>query len=279
MIKAELLQEATDQMVLTLTVSDISDKWVFQEKHNGDRRLVEKNGDKIADFNRRGDRGKGLPPNIVSALLRHPLHSFIIDCEYVQATEQLFVFDMLHSGDEAIDTLPYSTRLGYLYSHFNYDDKDVQAVPSARTPEEKLALVEKIKGIRGEGFTMKELAAPYRPSEGNRRWNWKKKFWKDLDAVVIGDTTERDDKGQLKDAVRLGLYDEKGVLRDICGSTKKSAFTLRPGDVVKVKYLYGTGTLDVVQPTILEPRTDKLARECTLDQIVVNKNWKKWRKQ
>lgn len=280
MIKAELLTDANDEQVKRLMLDD---NWVWQEKHNGDRRLIEKNGDVIRDFNRGGDVGKGLPPKIIATLKAIPLHRFIIDVEFVYVGEEtLYVFDILHSGDEALVTMPASTRLSYMYSHFGFEG-NVQAVLSARTPQEKLALMEYCIKIHAEGFVMKDLRAPYRPGA---RINLRFKFVKTLDAVVIGDSTERDDNGMLKNSVRLGLYMPNGFLKDICGATKKSIYSLKPGkgksnaplvpgDVIEIIYLYGTGTNDVVQPRIAYKRTDKQAKDCTVSQIVLNKNWRK----
>lgn len=268
MIRAELLQDATDAIVKRLTFDD---SWVFQEKHNGDRRLIEKQGDTIRDFNRNGERGKGLPPSVIAALRKHPMHRFIIDTELVGET--VFVFDILFYGDEATVVKPYSYRNALVQSEF-VGYRHITAVYSAHTPEEKVRLITQAHDDNAEGFVMKDLRAQYRPADNNQRFNYRYKFWKTLDAVVIGDSIKRVG-GKLRDSVRLGCYDSKGMLKDICGSTKKSAFPLLRGDVVELKYLYGTKTFDVVQPTILRRRSDKRATDCTLDQIIINKNWRK----
>ena len=286
MIYPELLQDATDAMVQKLMADP---NWVWQEKHNGDRRIVSKQYDsklgvQIIDYNRSAGRGKGLSPNIIAALKAHPLHQFVIDCEYVGAEDKLYVFDSLHLGDVNLVNERYRLRLESVHAFFDGFHKDIVPIQSAFTPEDKVALYERLKGIYAEGFVMKDLNAKYRQSQpSTNRWNYRYKFTKTLDAVVIGDTTERDDKGMLKNSVRLGLYMPKGELKDICGVTKKSGFVLKPGDVVQIIYLYGTGNniteRDVVQPRIdmdvKQPRYDKKPHECTIDQIVVNKNWRK----
>jgi len=275
-IFAELLQDATDaQMERTLT----DPNWVWQEKHNGDRRLITKNGADIQDFNRKGEPGKGLAPKLIEALRKHPLHKFIIDVEYVGAFDNIVIFDVLQVGDEIIAMNRYSTRLSYLHSNFDGYHADILPIISAVTPQEKMALVKRLKAEHAEGFVIKQLDAPYRPSNagGTLRYNYRYKFWKTLDAVVIGDTKELDNQGRLKNSVRLGLYTPDERLKDVCGATKKSSFVLKPGDVVELKYLYGTETLDVVQPALMHPRFDKAAKECTVDQIIINKNW--WAKR
>lgn len=274
MIYPELLQDATDAMVQRL-LSDPN--WAWQEKENGDRRLVERGGERVVDYNRHAERGKGLSPNVVAALKKHPLHQFVIDGEFVTHVNKYFVFDALHLGDHNIVNERYRTRLDYIHAAFDGFHPDIVVIPSAFTPEDKVALFERLQKERGEGFVMKDLRAPYRPSnkQGTLRFNYRYKFVKTLDAVVIGDTKERDDKGMLKNSVRLGLFMPNGFLKDICGATKKSSYVLKPGDVVELAYLYGTGTLDVVQPRILKLRDDKSAQECTIDQIIINKNWRK----
>jgi ATP-dependent DNA ligase len=271
LIKAELLQDATDAQVKQFMLDS---NWVWQEKHNGDRRLIAKNGNEITDFNRNGERGKGLSPQLIEALRKHPAHQFVIDVEYVTAFEKIIIFDVLHIGDEAVVAMPYSTRLSYLHSNFDGFHADILPIKSAITPQEKLALIAEIKSYNGEGFVMKDLRAPYRPSNegGTLRYNYRYKFWKTLDAVVLGDSEKIVD-GKKRDSVRLGLYMPDGTLKDICGATKKTRYDLKPGMVVEVKYLYGTGTQDIVQIDILHLRDDKAANLCTVDQIIINKNW------
>jgi ATP-dependent DNA ligase len=275
-IIAELLQDATPDMAKRL---ETDDRYVFQEKHNGDRRIIQKNLDgTILDFNRNGDPGKGLREATKAALRAHPLPQFIIDVEYITKTGMIFVFDALFLGDDMIAAHPYKHREAAYHSYFTGHHRLIVPVTSARTPQEKRALVAKLKAEFAEGYVAKELDAPYRESVGNRRWNYRVKFVKRLDAVVIGDSKERNSDGNIKNSVRLGLYDAQGNLKDVCGVTKKSGLVLKPFDVVTILYLYGSDTLDVIQPRIdmdiKQPRHDKAARLCTVDQIEINKNWK-----
>lgn len=289
MIYPELLRDACDLCAgkcshATALASRLmhDPNWVWQEKHNGDRRVVSKvtapTGEVlIVDYNRQGERGKGLTPEIIAALKRHPLHQFVIDCEFVGAEDRLYIFDALHLGDHNVVNEKYRTRLEYVHAGFDGLDKHIVPVQGAFTAEQKFALAERLERDFAEGFVMKDLNAPYR--QGNRqgtvRHNYRYKFVKTLDAVVIGDSQERDDKGMLKNSVRLGLYTDRGFLKDICGATKKARYVLKPGDVVEIMYLYGTGAGDVVQPRIVRLRDDKKPEQCTMSQIAVNKNWRK----
>lgn len=247
--------------------------WLFQEKYNGHRRLIQKSANgEIKDFNRLGDKGQGLPEVLIRALRAHPLYQFVIDVELVENT--IYIFDALLLGDDVLVTEPYFTREASYHSQFDGYHRNIGTAASARTLEEKETLISRLEAEHAEGFVSKDGRAMYRPGA---TINLRFKFWKDLDAVVIGDSLERSSNGSgdLKNAVRLGCYDQRGMLKDICGATKKSDLILRPGDVVKVKYLYGTEELNIVQIDILELRDDKRAVDCTLDQIMINKNW--WR--
>jgi hypothetical protein len=287
--KAELLQDATDAIAVAKALYGNGDfskcpqflrllqdpNIGFQEKHNGDRRIIEKRGNLIYDYNRNGGSGKGLPSHVIEALRRHPLHQFIIDVELVKNRhfDGIYVFDALFLGDEGVVGMPYCYRESSYHAQFDGFDECIAPVETARTTEEKMKLIVRLRGENAEGFVTKDLRAVYRPSDGNRRYNFRYKFVKNCDCVVIGDSTKRVD-GHLRDSVRLGLFGKRGKLKDICGATKKSAFTLKAGDVVEIAYLYASGNLDVVQPRILRQRFDKRPEECTLDQLVVNKNWR-----
>ena len=271
-IKAELLQDITYKLAKARYLDD--PRFVWQEKWDGDRRLITKDDDCVQDFNRNGEPGKGLSPEVVRALRAHPLKKFIIDVEFVSAFNMVVVFDFLQVGDTLLVGHPYSVRLSLLEKAFPCGDPHVVPIETARTAEEKMALARRLFAEDAEGFVIKDMDAPYRPREGGRRWNWRCKFWKTLDAVVIGDSTSRDDNGMLKDSVRVGCYGPDGALKDICGVTKKTRVPVGPGDVVEVKYLYGSDTLDIVQPTILRQRFDKAPSECLLSQVVVSKKFK-----
>jgi len=97
----------------------------------------------------------------------------------------------------------------------------------------------------------------------------KYKFTKDVDCVVLERGTEINN-------LILGMYNEDGILVPV---TKVSAETgdgptLQPGEVCKINLLYVLEGGKVYLPTKPMRRTDKLAHECTIDQLdglVVNK--------
>jgi ATP-dependent DNA ligase len=261
MVKAELLQDADEGVVRRTKVDP---RFVWQEKHNGDRRLIEKKDGVVKDYNRRGETGKGLPDAVRDAIRNHPLPSFIIDVELVK--DKIFVFDMLSFGDNDIMPLPYRERLKMLSLAFKSYEPVIYVIWTAWTREEKENLEKYLHSIRAEGFVIKDLEAPYRPSvSSSQRWNWRRKFIKTCDCVVIGPSP----KGH--ESVRVGLFDDQGKLYDIGGISLIGKEKLTTGDIVEVKYLWASRNNHINQPRLVHKRTDKELAQCTLSQLVKGK--------
>src|SRR5271157_130980 len=260
MVKAELLQDAEDSIIRRLLADP---GWVFQEKHNGDHRLIEKQDGKVADYNRNGLPSKGLPASVKIALLQHPLKQFIIDVELVK--EQVFVFDFLSFDGHNLMDIEYEQREALYHRAFTGMSPCIVPVVSARTEEEKTALVTRLKKERAEGFVAKELKAHYRPATYNQRWNYRCKFVKECDCVVIGPNAEG------HNSVDIGVYGH-GQLHRVAGCSLIGKTKVQPGDVITVRYLYATKHRHIVQPRMVRVRTDKRPEECTINQLVQSKD-------
>lgn len=263
MFPAERLAEIDKLHFLRLSTDP---NYGFQEKFNGERRTICRQGTQLQDWNREGERGKGLPFRVRKALLAQPMKQFVIDVEL--CGNVVNVLDALVLDDEMTHLEAYEYRERRCHEVFDETDA-VKVVYTARSFEEKARLVIKLSDESAEGVVARDLRKPYKP--GKAVQHYKYKMWKTLDAVVLGYNLKRDFT-----SVRLGLFDKHGKLRDICGATIKK-YDLRPGMVVEVKYLYGTRDLHIVQPTLLhdgKPREDKRPEDCTIDQICVNKNFR-----
>jgi bifunctional non-homologous end joining protein LigD len=260
MTQGELLTEITVERMLAL-LNDPN--FGGQEKHNGERRLVTKYEGVIRDYNRDGTPGKGLPKALVNSLLKHPLEQFEIEVELVGST--IYVFDALMLAGTSLRNQPYEVREHCCHVTFDKFNRSIIPVTTARTREDKIRLILHLMDTQAEGVCLKNMKATYR--EGRANQHFKFKFWKSLDAIVIGPSPEG------KDSVRVGVFNDKGVLIDICGVSLSGKFRVKPGDVVEVKYLYATATYNVVQPSLLRKRDDKSPMECTTAQMVINKNF------
>jgi ATP-dependent DNA ligase len=236
----------------------------FQEKYNGQRRCICKQHGTIRDFNREGGRAEGLPlpKAVIKALLAHPLPEFVVEVELVK--NKVFLFDALILGAEMLVGDAYEYREARYHVEFDGFHPDIIPVKTERTEKGKRELVLRLAQTGGEGIIIRDMRKAYR--EGRAKQHFKFKFWKDLDAVVIGASPEG------KDSVRVGVYDEHGKLHEIGGVTLKD-YKLAPGDVVTVKYLYGTRDRHIKEPSLLCKRVDKRAKDCTIDQIRINKNF------
>jgi ATP-dependent DNA ligase len=261
-IRADLPVEV-DKAVLTRYCPD--PRWGYQEKFNGEYRTICKDSNGIHDFNRNGDPAKGLPSDLIAALKNHPLHQFVIAGELV-GNRSLKLFDALILGDVNYASNAYEIRETRYHMEFDGYSKLIQPVYTARTQETKAALVLQLIEEGAEGVIGRDMTAPY--VEGKSGQHFKVKFWKTLDAVVIGP----DPKGH--HSVRLGCFDDlTGTLHEVCGA-KILDFHPKKGDVVEVKYNKGTRNMHIMEIHMERIRTDKRPAECLLSQIVVNKDFR-----
>lgn len=262
-IRAELPVEV-DQSFLPRLCADPNSG--YQEKYNGEYRTICKDSKGIHDFNRNGEAGKGLPPALVTALKKHPLPQFVIAGELVGG--KIFrLFDALILGDLTIIGSPYEYREAAYHAAFDGCSKVIMPVYTARTHEQKAALAIGLLEGGAEGVIIRDMRAPY--VEGESGQHKKVKFWKTLEAIVLGASPRS------KNSVRLGCYDDRGVIHEICGaSTIGKKFTPKRGNVVEVKYNKGTRNMHIMEVSMQRIRTDKRPEQCLLSQIVINKDFR-----
>jgi len=261
-IRADLPVEV-DKAVLTRLCPD--PRWGYQEKFNGEYRTICKDSNGIHDFNRNGDPAKGLPSDLIAALKNHPLHQFVIAGELV-GNRSLKLFDALILGDVNYASDAYEIRETRYHMEFDEYSKLILPTYTARTMETKAQLVIQLLEEGAEGVIVRDMTAPY--VEGKSGQHLKVKFWKTLDAVVIGP----DPKGH--HSVRLGCFDDlTGTLHEVCGA-KILNFHPKKGDVVEVKYNKGTRNMHIMEIHMERIRSDKRPAECLLSQIVVNKDFR-----
>jgi bifunctional non-homologous end joining protein LigD len=264
-IKSELLTEITEQQA-TMFVDN--DNFGCEEKHNGERRTIVKNADgSISDFNREGERGKGFSshPYLVNALKAHPLPTFQIDVEYEMGV--LVILDVHFLGGLDFRTQEYSKRKEAAGIAFNGFNQHIKVCKTITGKAAKAAFVEEMRSKDAEGVVFKKLTAVWRP--GRSEQHFKLKFWKSLDCVVMAPSP----KGH--NSVEVGVYNKQGKLHRICGVSLNGKPSVKIGDVLEIDYLYGTEKLEVVQPNLARVRSDKKPHQCTIDQIIVNKNFRR----
>ncbi|WP_027415984.1 RNA ligase family protein [Aneurinibacillus terranovensis] len=116
------------------------------------------------------------------------------------------IFDVVFYNGQWIDNRPLKERIEILSNTILPNDS-IQLVTVHHDAE---TLFDVIKQQQMEGIVIKDLNSKYFINTKNVHWK-KKKFYKDINAVVAGVTLS----GGIVNAVLLGLYDDAGQLRYI----------------------------------------------------------------
>jgi len=251
----QLLNPIDADTVLELVSNDA---WGAQEKFDGRRLLVRKNGSGVEGINRKG-LVIGLPENL-SQVIRPYASDCVLDGESVG--EVYHAFDLLELDGVDMRSRPYRERLAALRILLGgMEQKVIHLAETACATAEKRALLDRLRRDRKEGVVFKQLNAPYtsgRPNSGGSQL--KHKFCAQLSAVVAKVNSGR--------SVELKLLGKDGW--QTCGNVTIPANQPIPpvGQVVEVRYLHAFKESGVLyQPVYLEPRADVDAMECLASQL------------
>ena len=230
----------------------------MQEKMDGKRLMLRKEGDNITGINRKGLE-VGIPETMVKSA-RQCTVNFLMDGEAVG--DVFWVFDLLSIGDQDLRPMrsaERSLRLSQLLvsSRFPY----ICPVSTAYLAKDKKELFEELKAHGREGVVFKHIEAPYvpgRPSSGGSQFKFK--FWNTASFIVRSNNPQR--------SVSLALRD--GSREVMTGNV-----TIPPNheipavrQVVECRYLYAFKESGCIyQPTYLGARDDINPEECTADQL------------
>lgn len=260
-LQAELLTEVSIQHAAKLIENS---NFGAQEKHNGKRRVVIRNGGDVYCFNREGEK-RNLPAKLVAAILRLSHDQFVLDGELCGTviSPKFYIFDILMLEGTAFAHHPYSFREKTYTREFTNLSPLLIPVVTKWSKKDKLTLVEELYNTQAEGVVFKNKKATYK--QGRSEQHFKLKFWKNCDCVVIGPSPDG------HDSVEIGVYDRNHLHR-VSGVSLIGRTSVKAGDVVEVKYLYATGDRHIVQPVMVGKRDDKKAKDCTIDQLVVNRD-------
>ncbi len=234
------------------------DKWCAQEKFDGRRMLIQKNGDIILGINKKGNT-IGLPLPVFSAIKLFRA-DFVMDGESIGDT--FHAFDLLELDGNDLRSSSYHKRLTELMNLvFHVQQRAIQLVETGFTTEQKNILLGDLRKARREGIVLKLLQAPYTPGRPNSGGaQLKHKFVATLSAVVS--------KVNQRRSVEIRLLDDEGW--QIAGNVTIPANHSIPkaGDVVEVQYLYAHCQSGVLyQPVYLGKRDDVDAMECLRSQL------------
>jgi len=227
------------------------DHWCCQEKYDGRRMMVRKQGAEIIATNRDG-LSVGFP-DALAQQLSCLAGDFVIDGESVGET--FYVFDLLENAAGDLRDVPYLARLGALQQQFGPLGGSIVVARTALGQNKRKFMVD-LKAADREGVVFKDLRAKWsagRPNAGGSAM--KCKFWATCSCVVIGINGRR--------SVELAL-DGRSVGNVTIPPNRDIPAV---GHVVEVRYLYCTGAGgSLYQPIYLGERDDVRASDCTVER-------------
>lgn len=251
----QLLNPINESQVLDLMNDD---NWCAQEKFDGRRLIIRKQGQNITGINKKGNTiGLPLP---VFEVVRGFDADVTIDSESIG--DNVFAFDLLELDDIDIRSWPYRERLAALMNLlFSVQQQVIKLVETAFTTEQKLALVTKLREGRREGVVFKQVFSPYTPGRPNLGGNQlKHKFVATLSALVVQINQQR--------SVEISLLGKDRWQTAGNVTIPPNHRIPAKGAVVEIRYLYAHRQSGVLyQPVYLGPRNDVDAYECTVSQL------------
>jgi len=232
--------------------------WWMQEKHDGRRLLIRKQGDTIIGINRLG-LAVALPETLVADAERCEI-DFIIDGEAVG--DGLHAFDVLLIESDEIGGLRYGERYLRLMNLLaSFQHRHIQLTKTAFTVQDKRDLYMRLKETNAEGVVLKDTNAPYiagRPASGGPHLKFK--FVETASFVVA--------KVNAKRSIALKLFSGQEWVG--AGNVTISTNQEIPaeGSVVECRYLYAYRESGCIyQPVYLGTRDDIPADECVTSQL------------
>ena len=254
-ILPQLLNTISESQVLDLMNDD---QWCAQEKHNGRRLIVRKQGQDITGINKKGNT-VGLPLPVFD-IVKGLETDVAIDGEAIGDT--LYAFDLLELDGVDIRNWPYRERLAALMNLlFGIHQRVIKWTNTAFTPEQKVKLLQELREGKREGIVFKNVMAMYTPGRPNSGGTQlKHKFVATLSALVSRINQQR--------SVAISLFGKSGW--QSAGNVTIPANHSIPavGDVVEVRFLYAHRDSDVLyQPVYLGKRDDVDRNECTVNQL------------
>lgn len=220
-----------------------NDDWSAQQKYDGKRMLLKKEGDQVTAINRTG-KSVGAPKAIIDSAQAID-HDFLLDGEAVG--EVFWAFDLLEYQGEDTRHLRYSMR--YALMRQIVPTRSIRLVETAKTTAEKQKMFLSLDAEGQEGIVFKRSDAPFsvgRPNTGGDQLKYK--FWATASVYVSRINDKR--------SVGMVLYDGQRAV-DVGNVTIPSNKEIPvEGMIVDVRYLYAYEGGSLFEPTYIGPRDD-----------------------
>jgi ATP-dependent DNA ligase len=197
-------------------------------------------------------------PLLISALCSLNVDEFMLDGEF--ESPHFYCWDLLSAQGIDLSVCAYGER--YKILQVFRGCPAVTILPLWADEGDKERLLYEFHAQRAEGVVFKNLEASYRP--GRAHQHFKLKFHQSATARVV-------EVDPLRDRVSLEMLDGD-IWRTVCG-LKVPKGTLRCGQFVEVRYLFGTRDKKLVQPVFLRVREDVSQEDCAFAQVKISKKW------
>jgi bifunctional non-homologous end joining protein LigD len=230
----------------------------LQEKHDGRRLMVRKQGDVITGINRRGL--VVAIPDAIREAFEHIPFDVLIDGEAVGDT--LHAFDLLEVKGNDFRQRRYLDRFAALIMTIPPNLPALRWVSTAVDPNDKVEIYEELRATNREGVVFKDVDAPFSPGRPNSGGSHLKyKFVETASFVVIS-------RNSTKRSVALGLYDGDKLVPAGNVTIPPNHAVPAPDEVVECSYLYAySESGSIYQPVYLGKRCDIPANECGVEQL------------
>ncbi len=253
-MQPELLTEISPQQAAQRIVDS---RFGLQEKRDGVRLLVKRHGKKFEGWNKKG-QPTAVHPLLTSALCSLNVDDFTLDGEF--ESPHFYCWDLLSAQGTDLSDYRYGER--YKILQVFRGCPSVTVLPCWTDEGDKERMVYEFRAQRAEGVVFKNLDAPYRP--GRAHQHFKLKFHQSATTRVV-------QVDPLRDRVSLEMLDDN-LWRTVCG-LKVPNGTVRLGEFVEVRYLFGTRDKKLVQPVFLRVRDDACPEDCAFAQVKISKKW------
>jgi bifunctional non-homologous end joining protein LigD len=229
----------------------------LQEKHDGRRLMVRKQGDTITGINRRGL--VVAIPDVIREAVEHIPFDVLIDGEAVGDTFQ--TFDLLEVKGTCMRKRRYIDRFASLMMVIPPGLDALRWVSTTVSPNDKLEIYEELRATNREGVVFKDMDAAYSPGRPNSGGpQLKFKFVESASFVVTGINAKR--------SVTLGLYEGDRLVPAGNVTIPPNYRIPEVGEVCETRYLYAyRESGSIYQPVYLGVRTDIPTTECVVEQL------------
>lgn len=233
------------------------DRYMAQEKFDGERRMVRKTLDEVVGSNKRG-LITNLAKTIDESIRALNIDSLELDGEAIG--DYYYVFDLLKYDTDSTTSTSALKRYQLLKSIVP-DSEYIRVVDTAFNSTEKLALYNTIMDEGGEGIVFKLKNSVYkhgRPNSGGDQLKYK--FVETCSCIVTAfHSTKR--------SVAISLFKD-GKLTDVGNVTIPPNKKIPEQNcIVEIRYLYAFQEGSLIQPVYLGQRNDIVASECDVSQL------------